>query len=177
MEYHESQNQCLKCKIDFEKNESYVTYPAQVDNKCYLGNPNIHYNCKQLYTLGEFEKCTMCDTQHYPTAHVSNKLAFCVPRDFYKLYANSSSQSVTVDYEKLVFCELWDYEQQRCLKCKIKKVISSEGKCVDSCEDDERLETFNFNKDSADEVFLKHYFQCTDINENYGTGGAFTIHS
>jgi hypothetical protein len=164
----------MQCKIDFESNESYVAFPNAENNKCYLGNPNIHKNCKELQTSEEFEKCTVCDVQNYPRAHVSNKLAFCVPRDFYKLYSNTTNGTVNMDYEKINFCELWDYEEQRCLKCKIRKVISHEGKCVDTCGDDERLETFKFNKDSSDEIYLQHYFQCTDSNENYGTGGNYT---
>ena len=70
-------------------NESYVSFPASIDNKCYLGNPNIHHKCRELETLGEQEKCKVCDTQHYPSAHVSNKIAFCVPRDYYKLYSDT----------------------------------------------------------------------------------------
>lgn len=148
-----------------------MTFPAAENNQCFLGNPNIHHNCRQLYTRGEEEKCLMCETQHYPSAHVSNKLAFCVPKDFYKLYADTDAGTAVIDYQKLVFCELWDYEQQRCLKCKIKKVISSEGRCVDTCEEGERLETFKFNTSSSDEVHLESYFQCTDSNDNYGVGG------
>ena len=169
--YHSSQNECLQCSIDNENNQSYVSFPAATDNKCFLGNPNIHYQCRELETLGEQEKCKVCETQHYPSAHVSNKLAFCVPRDYYKLYSDTDSGTAIIDYEKLVFCELWDYQEQKCRKCKIKKVISSSGKCMDSCGDDERLETFKFNLGSSDEIHLEHYFQCSDLNENYGVGG------
>jgi hypothetical protein len=124
-----------------------------------------------MSTLGEQEKCLVCETQHYPSAHVSNKLAFCVSRDYYKLYVDNNAGTATIDYEKLVFCELWDYEEQKCLKCKIKKVINSQGKCMDTCEDGERLMTFKFNTSSSDEVHLSNYFQCTDSNESYGVGG------
>lgn len=113
----------------------------------------------------------MCDTQHYPAAHVSNKLAFCVARDFYKLFADSNAGTAVVDYQKLTFCELWDFETQKCRKCKIKKVISEEGRCMDTCAENKRLETFKFNTGSSDEVFMENYFQCTDSNENYGVGG------
>ena len=169
--YHPTENQCKQCKIDFETNQSYVAFSKRVDNKCFLGNVNISHNCKELYSYEEEESCKVCETQHYSVAHVSNKIAYCVPRTYYKLYANSLTGTADIDYEKLVFCELWDFEMQICRRCKIKKVISSLGKCEDVCGTSERLQTYNLNTSTSDEVHISKYFSCTEANENYGISG------
>lgn len=169
--YHLTQSQCTKCKIDFENIQSYVTFPQKENNKCYLGNPNIHYQCRSLFSEEESEKCLICETQHYSFNHVSNKLGFCVPKSFYKLHADDVSGEINIDYDKLNFCELWDYEKDICTKCKIKKVVQKNGRCGDICDENERLSTYNLDKTVNDEVFMMDYFSCTSKNEFYGTSG------
>lgn len=165
--YESDKNQCNRCKIDFENKESFVAFPESIGNKCYLGNKNVHFNCREFKTQGDLENCTVCETNHYLYSHVSTKIAFCVPRDYYKLFADKSNGTVAVDQSMLSFCELWDSSTRVCKRCKIKKVIDMNGRCVDECTTGQRLLTYRFNKEFNDEYYIDQYFSCTEDSEAY----------
>lgn len=147
IQYHSTQNQCLKCEGDSTSVQAFIPNAQTTDNQCVQGNPNLYFNCKEIEdTIDRF--CSFCDTNFYPASLSSVVYQYCLPNDYAGFPSNP----------KVTECTLFDIENNLCKICNTNATgftaVSYQGSCMTECPTGTQLQTFEYDTNRVSGKFI-----------------------